>query len=176
MLCGESIGPPNLPWCTQTTRTPVCSMVSTGTAETNPAKDVNCTNVHMHQCFPHSWQERMDNMTTSNKLLHSSDFIPSGGEGGSTLVPYSLVPRPSPTLFSWPHTWPLNRPEKRERRPGISSTSSNMQGGLDHDGCGLSFSNYGNVPTHQIAAIDSKWHKTTLLLFQFIATTQKTAP
>ena len=33
----------------------------------------------------------------------------------------------------------------------------------------------GDVPTRQIA-IDSKWHKTTLLLFQFIATTQKTAP
>ena len=32
----------------------------------------------------------------------------------------------------------------------------------------------GDVPTHQIA-IDSKWHETTLLLFQFIATTQKAA-
>ena len=39
--------------------------------------------------------------------------------------------------------------------------------------CGLSFSNYGNVPTCQIA-IDSKWHKTTPLLFQFIATVYDT--
>jgi len=43
-----------------------------------------------------------------------------------------------------------------------------LQGGLDDDVCGLSFSNYGNMPTGQIA-IDSKWHKTTLLLFQFIS-------
>jgi len=49
------------------------------------------------------------------------------------------------------------------------------QGGLNHDVCGLGFSNYGNVPMHQIA-IDPKQHKTTRLLFQFIATTQKTAP
>jgi len=48
-------------------------------------------------------------------------------------------------------------------------------GGLDHDICGLGFSNYGNVPLHQIA-IDSKRHKTTLLLFHFIATTRKTVP
>jgi len=27
----------------------------------------------------------------------------------------SLIPRPSPVPFSWPHTWPLNRPEKREK-------------------------------------------------------------
>jgi len=25
----------------------------------------------------------------------------------------SIVPRPSLAPFSWPHTWPLNRPEKR---------------------------------------------------------------
>jgi len=49
------------------------------------------------------------------------------------------------------------------------------QGGLDHDVCGLGFSNYGNVPMCQIA-IDSKRYKTTQLLFQFIAMTQKTAP
>jgi len=174
MLCGKSVGPPNLLWCTQTTHIPACSMVSTGTAETNPAKDVNCTNVHIHQCFPQSSQERTDNMTTSNKLMHSSDFISSGGEGGEHLVPYSLLPRPSPTPFSWPHMWSLNRPEKWEKAWYIFYIIK-LQGGLDHDGCGLSFSNYGNVPTRQIA-IDSKQHKTTLLLFQFIATTQKTAP
>jgi len=40
------------------------------------------------------------------------------------------------------------------------------QGGVDDDVCGLGFSNYGKVPTGQIA-IDSKRHKTTLLLFRF---------
>jgi len=45
----------------------------------------------------------------------------------------------------------------------------------DHNECGLGFNNYGNVPTCQIA-IDSKQYKTILLLFQFIAMTQKTAP
>ena len=28
---------------------------------------------------------------------------------------HSLVPRPSPAPFSWPHTWPLNHPEKQEK-------------------------------------------------------------
>ena len=65
-------------------------------------------------------------------------------------------------------------PEKREKAWYIFYVIK-PQGGLDHDVCGLGFSNYGKVPMRQLA-IDSKWHKTTLLLLQFIATTQKTAP
>ena len=65
-------------------------------------------------------------------------------------------------------------PEKQEKTWYIFYVIK-PQGGLDRDVCGLGFSNYGNVPTLQIA-IDSKRHKTTPLLFQFIATTQKTAP
>jgi len=68
----------------------------------------------------------------------------------------------------------MNCPEKREKA-WYNYYIIKPQGGLDHDICGLCFSNYGNVPTRQIA-IDSKRHKTALLLFQFIATTQKTAP
>jgi len=36
----------------------------------------------------------------------------------------SLVPRPSPNLVSWLHTWPLNH-QRSGRRPCISSMSSN---------------------------------------------------
>ena len=68
----------------------------------------------------------------------------------------------------------MNRPEKREKAWYIFYVIK-PQGGLEHDVCGLGFSNYGNMPTRQIA-IDSKRHKTTQLLFQFIDTTQKTAP
>jgi len=75
----------------------------------------------------------------------------------------SLVPRPSPAPFSWPHTWPLNCPEKREKAWYIFYVIKS-QGGLNHDVCGLGFSNYGNVPTRQIV-IDSKRHKTTPLPF-----------
>ena len=63
--------------------------------------------------------------------------------------------------------WPLKHPEKREKA-WYNFYIIKPQGGLDHDVCGLGFSNYGNVPTGQIA-IDSKQHKTTLLLFQFIS-------
>ena len=70
----------------------------------------------------------------------------------------------------------MNRPEKWEKA-WYNFYVIKSQGGLDHDVCGLGLSNYGNVPTHVIIiAIDSKRHKTTLLLFQFIATTHKTAP
>ena len=61
----------------------------------------------------------------------------------------SLVPRLSPAPFSWPHTWPLNRPEKREKAR-YNFYVIQPQGGLDHDICGLGFSNYGNVPTYVI--------------------------
>ena len=67
----------------------------------------------------------------------------------------------------------MNRTEKREKAWYIYYVIK-PQGGHDRDVCGLGISNYGNVPTRQIA-IDSKRHK-TMLLFQFIATTQKTAP
>ena len=67
----------------------------------------------------------------------------------------------------------MNRPEKWEKA-WYNFYVIKPQDGLNHDVSGLGFSNYGNVPTRQIA-IDSKRHKTTLLLFQFIATTQKTA-
>ena len=66
----------------------------------------------------------------------------------------SLIPRPSPALFSWPHMWPLNCPEKREKAWYIFYVIK-PQGGLNHDVCGLGFSNYGNVPMRQIA-INSK--------------------
>ena len=66
--------------------------------------------------------------------------------GPSTPTGPSLVPRPSPAPFSWPHTWPLNRPEKWEKAWYIFYVIK-PQGELNHDVCGLSFSNYGNVPT-----------------------------
>lgn len=34
--------------------------------------------------------------------------------GGTDVAP-NLIPRPSPAQFSWPHTWPLNCSEKREK-------------------------------------------------------------
>ena len=64
----------------------------------------------------------------------------------------SLVPRPSPAPFSWPHTWPLNHPEKREKAL-YNFYIIKPQGGLDQDVCGLGFSNYGNVPTHINASL-----------------------
>jgi len=62
-------------------------------------------------------------------------------------VSCSLVPRPSPAPFSWSHTWPQNCPEKRKKAWYIFYVIK-PQGGHDQDVCGLSFSNYGNVPTH----------------------------
>ena len=61
----------------------------------------------------------------------------------------SLVPRPSPAPFSWLHTWPLNRLEKREKAWYVFYIIK-PQGGLDHDVGGLNFSNYGNVPMHHV--------------------------
>jgi len=48
----------------------------------------------------------------------------------------------------------LNCPEKREKAWYIFYVIK-PQGGLNHDVCGLGFSNYGNVPMRQIA-INSK--------------------
>jgi len=49
----------------------------------------------------------------------------------------------------------LNRPEKREKAwynfYVIKPQGTRYVGGLDHDVCGLGFSNNGNVPTRQIA-------------------------
>jgi len=44
----------------------------------------------------------------------------------------------------------LNHPEKREKA-WYNFYVIKPQGGLDHEVCGLGFSNYGNVPTHVIA-------------------------
>jgi len=77
---------------------------------------------------------------------------------------HSLVPRPSPAPFSWLHTGPLNHPEKRQKVWYIFYVIK-PQGGLG-------YINYGSMPMRQIA-IDSEWHKTTLLLFQFTAMTRR---
>ena len=45
----------------------------------------------------------------------------------------------------------LNRPEKWEKAWYIFYVIK-PQGGLDHEICGVCFSNYGNVPTHVIAS------------------------
>jgi len=66
----------------------------------------------------------------------------------------SLIPRPFPAVFLTVYV------------------TFEPQGGLDCDVM-WTFSNYSNVPCTRMA-IDSKQHKTTRLLFQFIAVTQKT--
>jgi len=60
----------------------------------------------------------------------------------------------------------LNRPEKREKAWYIYVIKP--QGGLDHDVCGLGFSNYGNVPTRQIARLKAAQNNSaTLLVYRY---------
>jgi len=54
----------------------------------------------------------------------------------------------------------LNPSEKREKAWYIFYVIK-PQGGLDHDVCGLGFSNYGNVPTHVTARSASTTEKST---------------
>ena len=57
---------------------------------------------------------------------------------------HSLIPRPSPAPSLQLHTWPLN--QAGEGLVPLLDMQSNCKvlGGLDHDACGLSFSNYCN--------------------------------